>query len=106
MISALSRSAAACRFGRVVHRQESVVVFMEADLFPLQFLFDERVAVEPVGGMKGKEARHAHDDGPQNCVPNIEVVMGEAAPLVRQDAMVGVLRRKLGHPDAEGSALL
>ena len=79
---------------------------MEANLLSLQFLLYERVAVEPVGGMKGKEARHAHDDGPQNCIPDIEVVVGEAAPLVGQDAMVGVLRRKFGHADAEGSALL
>ena len=56
--------------------------------------------------MKGKETRHAHDDGPQHCIPDIEVVMGEAAPLVRQDAMVGILRRKFGHGDADDSALL
>ena len=32
--------------------------------------------------------------------------MGEAASLVRQDAMVGIFRREFGHADAEGAALL
>ncbi len=79
---------------------------MEADLLSLQFLFDERVAVEPVGGRKGKETRHAHDDGSQDCIPDIEVVVGEAASLVRQNAMVRIFCREFGHADAEGSALL
>src|SRR6266852_1318190 len=45
---------------------------------------------------------HAYDDGSQNCIPDIEVVVGEAALLVCQDAMVRILRRKFGHADAEG----
>ena len=90
----------------MIHCQESVVVFEEADLFSLQFLFDERVAVEPVGGRKGKETRYTHDNGSQDCIPDIEVVVGEAASLVRQNAMVRIFRRKFGHADAEGSALL
>ena len=50
-------------------------------LCALQFLLDEGVAVEPVGGMEGKEAGDAHDDRPQDFVPDVEVVVGEAAPL-------------------------
>jgi len=42
----------------------------------------------------------AHD------VANIEVGMREAAPLVRQDAVVGVLGGILRHSDAESAALL
>src|SRR5258707_3261029 len=56
--------------------------------------------------MKGKEARHAYDDGPQNGIADVEVVVGEAASLVRQNAMVGILRRIFGHADPEGTSLL
>ena len=35
----------------------------------------------------------------------VEVVVREAAPLVGQDAIVGVLGRVLGHSDAEGRPL-
>ena len=56
--------------------------------------------------MKGKETRYAQDDRSQNLVPDIKVVVGEAAPLVRQDAIVWVLCRKLRNADPEGAALL
>src|ERR1700683_5005540 len=56
--------------------------------------------------MKGEETGHAQNDVTQDRIPDIEVVMGEAAPLVSQDAMVGILRGELGHADAEGAALL
>ena len=39
----------------VVDGQEGIVVFAEADLRPLEFLFDEAVAVKIVGGLEGKE---------------------------------------------------
>src|SRR3954447_15581217 len=55
----------------------------------LQFLFDEGVAVQPVGGVKRKETCHAHNDRAQNLIPDIEIVMRKAAALVRQDAVVG-----------------
>ena len=57
----------------------------------IQFLLDEGVAVEPVGGVKGKERGHPQHDRSQKIIPDIEVVMRETAPLVRQNAIVGVL---------------
>jgi len=42
-----------------------------------------------------------HDEGPQNLVADVEVVMREAAPLVGDKAVVGVLRGILWHADAE-----
>src|SRR3954449_10728255 len=71
----------------------------------LQFLFDEGVAVQPVGGVKRKETCHAHNDRAQNLIPDIEIVMRKAAALVRQDAVVGVFRRELRHADTKGPAL-
>jgi hypothetical protein len=63
---------------------------MEADAGALEFPFHERVAIEPIGGVKGEEAGHAHDDRSQNLVADVEVVMREAAALVGEDAIVGV----------------
>ena len=63
----------------IVHGEEGVVVLAEADVVPLQFLLHEGVAVEPVGGVEGKERRHAHDDRPQDLIADVEVVVGEAA---------------------------
>jgi len=81
--------------GRVYGRDSAAlwsgVDFPEGNLLSVQFLLDERVAIESVGGMKRKEACHAHDDGPQNPVPVVEAVMGEAVGLMRQDAVVGIL---------------
>src|SRR6266536_2712963 len=58
---------------------------------------------EPISGMEGEAGSHAQDDGPQDCIPDVEIVMGEAAALVRQDAVVGVLGGKLRHADAKGT---
>src|SRR5436305_9911866 len=89
----------------ILHGEEGIVVLTKADVGPLQLLLDERVAVEPVGGMNRKEAGHTQDDGPQNFIPNVEVVMGETAALVRQDAVVGVLGGILRNGDAKRPAL-
>ena len=55
------------------------VIFAEANLLALQFLLHERVAIEPAGGVKRKEACHAHNDGSEHLVPDVEVVVREAA---------------------------
>src|SRR5207244_8748070 len=47
--------------GGVIDGQEGVIVFAEADFFPVQFLLDEGVAVEVIGGLEGKEGGHAQD---------------------------------------------
>jgi len=90
----------------IVDGEEGVIVLAEADSAPGQFPLDERVAVEPIGRLEWEEGGHPHDDGPQDFIPNVEVEMGEAAGLGRQNAMVGILRGKLGNADAEGPALL
>src|SRR6202022_776465 len=91
--------------GDIAHRKEGVIVFAEGDVVPLQFLLHERVAVEPVRGVEWKERCHADDDRPEALIADIEVVMGEAAGLMRQDAVVGILRGILRHADSERPAL-
>ncbi len=90
----------------IVRGKEGVVVLMKANVVALHFLFHERVAVEPVGGVERKEAGHAHDHGPQNLVPDVEVVVRESALPMCQDAIVGILGRKPWNTDAEGPSLL
>ena len=75
----------------------------EADPRPLQLLLDEAVAVEIVGGLEGEEGSHPHNHRSERLVADIEVVMREAAALVRDDAVVralagyfGRLMRKVG----------
>jgi hypothetical protein len=92
---------------RIVHRQESAVVFAESDAGALEFPLDEAVAIEPVGGAEGKETGHAHDDRPRHLAADLEleVIVGEAAAQVRQDAVVEVLGGNLPYGDAEGTAV-
>src|SRR6266566_3787157 len=89
----------------IFHGEEGIVVLAEADVGPLQLLLDERVAVEPIRGVEREEACHAQDDGPQNFIPNVEVVMGETAALVREDAVVRIPGGILRNGDAERPAL-
>jgi hypothetical protein len=76
---------------QVVHDEEGVVIFVEADAGALQFSLDEGVTVEPIGSMERKETGDTDDDRSQNLIANVEVVMRKAAALVREDAIVGVL---------------
>ncbi len=89
----------------IVDREEGVVALIEADVVSLQFLLDEGVAVEPVGGVKGKEGGHPQHDRPQNLISDIEVIMRETAALVRQDAVVRIRGGIFRDTDAEGPAL-
>ena len=89
----------------VVDGEEGIVVFLKADVAALQLLFDERMTVEPIGGVEREKGRDTYDDRPQDLVPDVEVVMGKAACLVRQDAVVGILRRVFRYADPESPAL-
>src|SRR5271170_2446956 len=85
--------------GHVVHGEESIVVFSETDFAARQFALDEGMAVEVIGGVEGKERRHAYDNRPEHLVPDVEIEMGETTRLMRQNAMVRVLCRELRHAD-------
>ena len=89
----------------VVDGEKGVVALMEADARSIQFLLHEGVAVEPVGGVKGKEGGYAQHDRPQNLIPDIEVVVRETAALVGQDAIVRIGSGIFRDADAEGPTL-
>lgn len=90
----------------IVHGQKGIVIFAVADLSPVQSLLDEGVTVEVVGGLEREERCHAHHHRPQGFIPQVEIVMREAAPLLAQNAVVGVLGGELGQRTTEGRSLL
>ena len=77
-------------------------VLSEAYLRSVELLLDEAVAVELVGGLEGEEAGHTDDHRAQDLVADVEVVVREAATLVGQDAVMGILGGILRYADAEG----
>jgi hypothetical protein len=80
----------------IVSGEEGIVVFLEADAGTPQLPFHERMAVEPVGGVKRKETGDPADDRPQHLVADVEVVVREAAPMHRQDTVIGTRVGYLG----------
>src|SRR5580693_729716 len=63
------------------------------------------MSVEPVSGVEREEGRDTYDDRPQDLVPDVEVVVGKAARLVRQNAMIRILGGILRHADPKRPAL-
>ena len=51
-----------------------------------KLVFNEAMAVEVVCGLEWKERAHAHHDGAEHFIADVEVVVGEAAALVSDDA--------------------
>src|SRR3974377_276966 len=99
MMSGLSRSAAA-RSDAGSATARKAVVLAEADPRPPQLLLDEAVAVEVIGGLEGKERRYQQDHRPEHLVADVEVVVREAAALMREDAVMRVLARIFRQADA------
>ncbi len=90
----------------IVDRQECIVVLAEADLCAVELLLDEAVTIEVVSRLEGEERGHPHHHGAENFIADVEVIVGEAAALVGEDAIVRVRRRIFRHTDAEGCPLL
>src|SRR5208283_588149 len=93
---------------RVVHRQEGVVEFAEADSGLAQLALDVAVPVEVVTGLEGDEGAQAQDHGSQDFVPEIEVVITIAGTMAVQDGIVGRASRlalNQALAGAEGPAL-
>ncbi len=67
---------------RIGDGEESVVVLAEGDTGAVQFLFDEGVPVEPIGSVKREERSHPHNDGAEDLVTDVKIIMGEAAAVL------------------------
>ena len=85
---------------------KGVVVFAELDSAMLQFYLDEVMTVEPIGGVKGQEGSHSEDQGSQDWIADIKVVVGKAAAAFAQDLVIRISRGELGLSRAQGGSLL
>src|SRR5215475_12097344 len=90
----------------VVNSKKGIVRLAEADLPPLQFLLDETVTIEVIAGLEREEGGYPHHDWTEDRIADVEVVMREAAALVRQDPVIWIFGRVFRHGDAKGRALL
>ena len=66
---------------RVRHAEERVVVLTEWDPGAGEFLGDERMPVEVVGGVEWHKRRDAHNHRPPHVVADGEVIVREPAAL-------------------------
>lgn len=95
--------------GHIVNRYKGVVVLAEADLGVSELMLDEVVAVEVVGGSEREERSHTHHDRAEHFVVDVKIVVGEATPLVCEDAVIAAARRRARQPHREhrsGRAIL
>src|SRR5271165_1114751 len=92
--------------GNVIDREKGVVDLAEADLGSVQLLLDEAVAIEVIRGLERQERGDPHDHRAEGFVADVEVVVGEATALTRQDAIIGVLGGVFWYGDAKGRPLL
>src|SRR5262244_198650 len=86
--------------------KKGIVGLAEADLPPLQFLLNETVTIEVIAGLEREEGGYPHHDWTEDRIADVEVVMREAAALVRQDPVMWIFGRVFRHGDAKGRALL
>jgi hypothetical protein len=80
----------------VVDGEKGIVGLAEADLRALQLLLDEAVAVEVIAGLERKERGHAHDDGAEDLIVDVGIIVGEAAALRSEDPVIVVLAGAFG----------
>jgi len=90
----------------VVDGKEGIVVLGEAYVGPDELALDEAVAVEVVSGLERQERGHPHHHRAEHLVADVEVVVGEAAALMREDAVIWVLAGIFRRADAERRSLL
>src|SRR6516164_1150861 len=90
----------------VVDSNKGIVGLVETDLPPLQLLFDETVPIEVIARLEREEGGYPHHDRTEDLIADVEVVVREAAALVRQDPVIWIFGRVFRHGDAKGGALL
>src|SRR5208283_1091915 len=85
-------------------RQKCVVVFAKRYSPAAEFDLDEMVSVQVIGGLKRQVRTHAHRQGADDGIADVEVIVQVAGRASPDDPVVGVLGRVLGHLGAEGAA--
>ena len=99
-------AAGALQEGRISNGDEGVIMHPVADA-PTQTLpLHEVMAAEIPRGLKGKKGADPQNHGSQHVVEDIEVVVGEAASCLSDDAVIRIIGGEPGRDRAEGGGLL
>src|SRR4249919_1189233 len=106
MMSGLNRSAAACSAATSSTARKALSFLRKPTFARLSSCSMKLWPIEIVGGLEGEERGHPHHHRTENLVADVEVVVGEAATLAGEDAVVRVLGGIFRHADAEGWTLL
>ena len=77
--------------GGTGHPKKGVVLLAETDALALEFGGEERMTVDPVARWEGEKRTHAHDDGAEHFIANVEVIVSIGGPLPSGDAVMGVV---------------
>src|SRR5690348_8065197 len=88
--------------GRICGRQEGVVILAECDFAAQQFPLDVVMAVQIIRDLERQEGTHAHCYRSQHFIANVKVIVGVAAALSRDDAVVRILDGVPRHRGPEG----
>src|SRR4029077_3631801 len=105
MICGLSRSAAACSAATSPSARKALSFLRKAMLFRFSSCSMNEWPLSQYVAWNGKNDATRMTNRPEDLIADIEVVMGETAGLMRQDAVVGILRGILRHADPERPAL-
>lgn len=92
--------------GRISNGDEGVIMHSVGDSLAHALPLHEVMAVEIPGGLKGKKGADPQYHGSQHVIEDVEVVVGEAASGLFQDAVVRIVGGELGRDRAEGGGLL
>src|SRR5580693_5520179 len=105
MMAGLSRSAAACSAATSSTARKALSFLRK----PISARFSSCSMKEwPLSqyvAWNGKKPGYTDNDRSQNFIADVEVVMGEAAPLLCQNSVIRILGGILRDGDAEGAAL-
>lgn len=85
--------------------KKGVVVLTEVNPNTVKLGLNEIMAIEPIGGVKGKEGGHPHHYSSEPLVSDIEVIVGKASSVFAQDPVTGVSRGKFRLTGAKGGTV-
>src|SRR3984893_2484832 len=106
MMAGLSLSAAACSAATSSTARNALSDLRKPIFARLSSCSIKLWPFEVIRCLEGEKRRHTHDNGTENFIADVEVIVREAAPLASQDAVVGILGGILRHGDTEGRPLL
>src|SRR3954463_9364170 len=105
MMSGLNRSAAACS-AATSSTARKALSFLRKPTFARLSSCAMKLWPEVVRRVEGEERGHTHHHRTENLIADIEVIVGEAATLASEDAVMRVLGGIFRQADTEARTLL